>query len=404
MFTINLHAIESAREAVAGQVVQTPLVPSKTLSRIAGSDLLLKFENLQFTSSFKERGALNKLLTLTEQERTNGVIAASAGNHAQAVARHAARLQIPTHIVMPRYTPNTKVENTSVFGAEITLKGNHVVDSLAYVKKVAADRELTVIHPFDDSAVVAGQGTIGLELLEQCPNLDTVVVPIGGGGLIAGIASALKQIRMKVKVIGVQMEDFNAASAGFHHVRTSEPVSTMTVAEGIAVKSPGELTQPIIEELVDDIVEVSERDAENAIFSLLEIEKTVVEGAGAVALAAVLRHPQIARGKTALILSGGNIDMFTLSSVLHRGLVRSSRLVRIAVEIPDIPGSLAKLAKQLGELDSNIVEIDHRRVHKESTIGAMTVDVMLHLCGEEQADKVLHSLSEHGYHVELHEI
>ena len=402
MPTITLNSIVRAQKAIKGHVVRTPLVPSSTLSSMTGCDLLLKCENQQFTSSFKERGALNKLLSLTHEEKANGVIAASAGNHAQALAKHASRMNIPVQIVMPKFTPNTKVENTRVFGADVMLEGSHVAETIAYVKQTAEVRNLTVIHPFDDEYVIQGQGTIGMELLEQCSKLGSIIVPVGGGGLISGIAAAVKQQRPQVRVVGVQIESFNAAYALFRGEEATRSIPATTVAEGIAVKQPGILTGPLISDLVDDIVVVSEQDTEAAIFMLLEIEKTVVEGAGAVPLAAVMRYPNIARGKTALILSGGNIDMMMLGAVLQRGLVRSSRLVRICVDIPDVPGSLAKLANELGALDSNIVEIDHRRAHKESTVGAMTVDVLLHLCGEEQADHVVHALSEQGYHVDIH--
>ena len=402
MTAITLDSIARAQDAIKGHVVRTPLVPSSTLSSMTGCELLLKCENQQFTSSFKERGALNKLLSLTDEEKANGVIAASAGNHAQALARHASRMNIPVQIAMPKFTPNTKVENTRVFGADVMLEGSHVAETIYYVKKRAETRNLTVIHPFDDEYVIQGQGTIGMELMEQCSDLETIVVPVGGGGLISGVASAVKQQRSQVRVIGVQIESFNAAHALLRGEDVTHAQPTTTVAEGIAVKQPGLITGPLITSLVDDIVVVSEQDAEAAIFMLLEIEKTLVEGAGAVPLAAVMRYPHIARGKTALILSGGNIDMMMLGAVLQRGLVRSSRLVRICVDIPDVPGSLAKLATELGELDSNIVEIDHRRAHRESTVGAMTVDVLLHLCGEEQADHVMHALADQGYHVDIH--
>ena len=389
--------IRRARERLAGQVACTPLHYSSTLSRLTGAGVFLKFENLQFTSSFKERGALNCLLCLSEEERASGVVAMSAGNHAQALAYHGQRLGVPTTIVMPRFTPNAKVAQTRVFDAEVILHGNEFDEARRFTMDLVAERALTLVHPFDDLRVIAGQGTLGLEILEQAPQAQAVVVPVGGGGLVAGVASAIKAERPDIRVVGVQVERFAGAYSAFHHL-PEQPRARGTVAEGIAVKSPGACTMPLIERWVDDMLLVSEEQVEQAIFSLLEIEKTVVEGAGAVSLAALYAHKAgFAGKKTVLILSGGNIDMMMLSSVLQRGLVRSHRLVRLKVEIPDVPGALADLTRVLAELDSNIVEIEHQRAFAGSSVRSTVVELVLQMRGEEQVDQVLAALSAQGY-------
>lgn len=401
MAQIMLEAIREAKERVSSHLVRTQLSRSETLSSETGCDLALKYENHQFTASFKERGALNKLLLLTDEQRKHGVVAASAGNHAQALARHGQLLGIPVHVVMPKFTPNTKVENTKVFGAKVTIQGENVDGSMNLARDLAKEYSYTLVHPFDDINVIEGQGTLGLELLEQDPTIETIVVPIGGGGLASGIASAVKQVNPTVRVIGVQVDTFNTAYAQFHGMEATEERSALTIAEGIAVKRPGAVTRPLLMSLLDEIVQVSEQQIESAIFTLLEIEKTVVEGAGAAALAAVTAYPDIAKGRTALIVSGGNIEMITLSAVLQRGLVRKSRLVRMRVIMPDVPGSLAKLAQHLGLLDSNIVDIVHRRTSHSSTIGAQPLDIVVHLCGEEESEFVVGSLRRQGYDAKI---
>ena len=360
-------------------------------------DVHLKCENQQFTASFKERGALNCLLMLDDEERRRGVIAMSAGNHAQALAFHGSRLEVPTCIVMPRSTPNVKVEQTRIFGAEVHLEGNTFDETLSHTVTLAAERGLTLVHPFDDDRVIAGQGTVGLEILEQAPDVEAVILPVGGGGLIGGTALAIKSIAPAVEVCGVQVERYSAAFDRFHG-RGAEPAPSGTVAEGIAVKSPGRNTWPLIEAHVDDLFVVSETEVEQAIFTLLEIEKTVVEGAGAAALAALVANAGRYRGRKAvLVLSGGNVDMMMLSSVLQRGLVRSHRLARLDVEIPDIPGALAELTAVLGRLDSNIVDIVHQRTFGGSSVRATVVELVLQMRGEEQVEQVLAALSERGY-------
>ena len=398
---VTLDAIRAARTRLGDHVARTPLAKSQTLSAQLGADIYLKFENQQFTASFKERGALNRLLLLSDAERARGVTAMSAGNHAQALAYHGSRLGVPVSIVMPRHTPNAKVEQTRVFGAEVTLHGNQFAETLDFTKSLAQENGYTLIHPFDDEAVIAGQGTLGLELLEQAPDLDTIVVPVGGGGLIAGTALAAKALRPEVAIVGVQAERFSAAADIFNgrqpgpgtgrgrwrkaspsRPRASRPWRSFTRVRG----SNGDRGRT---------------DIEAAVFKLLEIEKTVTEGAGAAALAAVMVDRSLAMGKTALILTGGNIDMMILSSVLQRGLVRSKRLVRLAVESPDVPGTLAKLTGILGDLDSNIVDVVHQRAFGASSVRATRIEFVLQMRGEEQVEVVINTLKKAGYDAQL---
>lgn len=401
MPAVPLKQIQEARERIREHILYTPLIRSDRLSRLTGVDLTLKYENQQFTASFKERGAVNKLLLLSPEERSKGVVAASAGNHAQGIARHAGLLNIPIRIVMPRYTPNTKVESTKALGAEVDLVGDRFDESMQFTRELAVTTGRTLVHPFDDLDVIAGQGTIGVEILEQDPSIDTVIVPIGGGGLICGVVSAVKQIKPTIRVLGVQVDTFNTAYAMFYDLPPTEKTTAMTIAEGMAVKRPGEITGPMMKELLDDIVEVTEEEIEQAIFTLLEVKKTVVEGAGAAPLAALFRHSHMATGRTALLVTGGNIEMMVLANVIERGLVRSKRLIRLRVLVADIPGSLAKLTQHLGKLDSNIVDITHQRKLHTSTLGAQPIDVLIHLCGEEQADHVVEQLRTEGYEVDV---
>ena len=394
--TVTLDDIRAARDRIGDTVPCTALARSDTLSAKLSADIHLKFENQQFTASFKERGALNRLLLLSSAARDAGVVAMSAGNHAQALAYHGQRLGVPVTIVMPRSTPNAKVQQTRVFGAEVLLRGDRLAATFAFTQRLATTRGRVLIHPFDDADVIAGQGTLGLELLEQAPDLDTIVVPVGGGGLIAGIAVAVKALRPAVNVVGVQADRFGTAAALFDG-REPAPTRPGTVAEGIAVERPGRLTMPIIRALVDRMATVSEQDIEDAVFTLLEIEKTVTEGAGAAALAAVRADPALAAGKTALVLTGGNVDMMILSSILQRGLVRTRRLVRMAVEVPDLPGALAGITRVLGEHDSNIVDIVHQRAFGVSTVRSTRIELVLQMRGEEQVEEVLRSMSDAGY-------
>ncbi len=393
--------ITAAAQRIQGHVVHTACERSDTLSALLGCDLYIKFENQQFTASFKERGALNCLLTLPEESRAKGVIAMSAGNHAQALAYHGARLGVPTTIVMPRTTPNAKVEQTRVHGAEVLLHGAQFEATRQFTLRLAKERDLTLVHPFDDPQVMAGQGTVGLEIAQQVPEAEIVVVPVGGGGLISGVSVALSHALPQAAIVGVQMARFDGVVRALRG--GPKPHKQLgTVAEGIAVKSPGKLTLPLIKRHVSDMVVVDEDEVEQAIFNLLEIEKTVAEGAGAAALAALLADPARYRGhKVVVVLSGGNIDMMMLSSVLQRGMVRSRRLVRLRVEIPDVPGALGDLTQKIGELDSNIVDIQHQRAFGPSSVRATMVELVLQMRGEEQVDQVLDSLIEAGYDATL---
>ncbi len=399
--SITLKDVKAARERLAGQLVLTPCEQSQTLSAQLGCELFIKFENQQFTASFKERGALNSLLKQAELV-SQGVVAMSAGNHAQALAYHGTRLGIPTTIVMPRITPNAKVEATRLLGAEVILHGSQFDETLQFTKSLAQEKGLFLVHPFDAVDVIEGQGTVALEILEQVSDLDAVVVPIGGGGLISGIASVVKALSPQTQVIGVQMERFRGAHAMYHETGEEAVTHGSTVAEGIAVKAPGEITARLIKQLVDDVVLVSETEVEQAIFDLLEIEKTVAEGAGAAGLALVRKEKARFAGKrVAMVLCGGNIDMMILSSVLQRGLVRSNRLVRLQVEIPDTPGALANLTTLLGDLDSNIMDIYHQRAFGGSSVRATLVELVLQMRGEEQQDNVTQALEARGYDVRL---
>jgi threonine dehydratase len=398
--TVSIDDIQQARARIASGILPTPFQLSETLSAIIGFELCLKFENQQFTASFKERGALNRLLDLTPEERKRGVIAMSAGNHAQALAYHGRRLGVPTTIVMPRSTPNAKVEQTRAHGAEVILRGSQFDETRSFTLELARQRGLTLVHPYDDPAVIAGQGTVALEMLETeiGQRIDTLLVPVGGGGLISGVAVAAKALRPGIQVIGVQSERYPSAHHAFHGLDPSDVPNRDTVAEGIAVKSTGKLTMALIRRHVDDMVLVREEDIEQAIFMLAEIEKSVVEGAGAAGVAAAIRHKErFQRRCVGTILCGGNIDMMTLSSVLQRGMVRSHRMVRLQVEVPDVPGALGQVTQLIGELDSNIIEITHQRAFGASSARTAIVDLVLQLRGEEQAEQVLDALEARGF-------
>ena len=358
---VTLQDVRAAAERIAGAVVHTPCLRSETLSRIAKADIWLKFENLQFTASFKERGALNTLLQLTPDERQRGVIAMSAGNHAQGVAYHAGRLAIPATIVMPAFTPNMKVTHTRGHGAKVVLHGNTLAEAAAEAHRLAAVEKLVFVHPYDDPRIIAGQGTIALEMLHDVPELDTLVAPVGGGGMIAGCAVAARGLKPDLKVIGVETAGYSA----MRQQMAGEPVTAGgdTIAEGIAVRDIGELPLKICRALLEKVVSVDEVTIERAIALLLEVEKTVVEGAGAAGLAALIAYPELFRGrKVGLVLSGGNIDTRLLASVLLRGLVRDGRIVQLRLMIGDAPGQLARVATIIGKLGGNIVEVQHQRL------------------------------------------
>ncbi|MFC1895670.1 threonine ammonia-lyase [Thermodesulfobacteriota bacterium] len=393
---VTLEQIRRAARLIADHIENTTCAHSRTLSKITGAEIFLKFENLQFTASFKERGALAKLLSLTAEQRARGVIAMSAGNHAQAVAYHAQRLGIPAVIVMPRYTPNVKVEHTRAFGAEIILHGEGLDEAESCARKLMAERDLELVHPYDDEKVIAGQGTIALEVLAEFPDLDVLVVPIGGGGLISGNAVAAKGIRGDIRVVGVQAARFPSMRCALDG--TPGQCGTSTMAEGIAVTRPGTLTLPVVRELVDDILLVDEFEIERGVLLLLEVEKTVVEGAGAVGLAAVCAQREYFAGRrVGLVLSGGNIDLLALSSVIQRGLVRSGRLVRLCVDVQDNPGALGRVADLLGRMDANIIEVSHQRAFTKLPLRSAEIEFVLETRGREHVVDIVTRLTRDGY-------
>ena len=393
---VTLEKIYQAADAIAGRVVKTPCRRSRTLSTITGADVRLKFENQQFTASFKDRGALVKLLGLTSKQRKKGVIALSAGNHAQSVAYYAQQLGILATVVMPRYTPNVKVENTRQLGAEVILHGTGLNEARVYAQKLAHDRGLELIHPYDDEEIIAGQGTVALEMLEVAPDLEVLLVPVGGGGLIAGMAIAAKGIRPSIEVLGVQTERFPAMFQALEG--TPIQCGTSTVAEGIAVKEPGCHTLPVVKKLVDGILLVEESTIEAAVLLLVEVEKTIVEGAGAVGLAALLENRDRFRNrKVGLILSGGNIDLSALSSIIQRGLARSGRLVRLRVGIPDVPGALAQASRLIGEANANIIEVHHQRAFTNLSLRVAEVEFVLQALGMDHVGQILESLNRAHY-------
>ena len=367
--------IDAAASRLAGQVLDTPCVESKTLSQITGAQVFLKFENLQFTASFKERGALNKLLALIDAGQAQaGVIAASAGNHAQGVAHHAQRLGLRAVIVMPLATPLVKIERTRGFGAEVVLFGASFDEAHAHAMQLAAAQGLSFVHPFDDPLVIAGQGTIGLEMLRAVPELDTLVIAVGGGGLISGVSIAARSIKPGIEIIGVQTSRFPAMVNAIQG--TAHPQGLSTIAEGIAVGQPGRITREIVRTQVNDLMLVDEGDVEQAIVMLLDIEKTLVEGAGAVGLAALMKEPaRFAGKKVGLVLCGGNIDPLLLASIIERGMARAGRLARIRVAARDAPGVLARITSIVGELGANIDEVHHQRAF--TTLAAQNVEVEL---------------------------
>ncbi len=400
---IGIGDIEAAATLLSGQIERTPLRHSRTLSELTGAEVWLKLENLQFTASFKERGALNKLTSLDAAERARGVVAMSAGNHAQGVAYHAARLGIGATIVMPETTPFNKIRNTEQLGARVELQGEAVDDAARHAHELERRDGLVFIHPFDDPLIIAGQGTIGLEIAADGPALDTLVVPIGGGGLISGIATALAARRPEVEVIGVQTRAYPPAY-NHRHGESLPLAAGRTMADGIAVKEPGHLTSAIIDRLVSDIVLVDEPHLEQAVLQLLEIEKMVVEGAGAASLAALLADPERFRGRrVGLVLSGGNIDSRLLSAVILRGLVRSERLIRLAVKVPDSPGSLARLTGLIAEARGNVVEVTHKRAFSKGSVRDAIVDFVIETRDHQHATEIESTLGKAGFRVELAE-
>jgi threonine dehydratase len=401
---VTLSDIRAAAARIGNKVVRTPTLHSQTLSKLTGATIYLKFENLQFTAAYKERGALNKLLILGDRALHTGVIAASAGNHAQGLAYHGARLGVPVTIVMPVTTPTTKVMQTQGHGATVILFGETFDAAYAHARELEAERGLIFVHPFDDLDIIAGQGTIALEMLADAPDIDMLAIPIGGGGLLSGVGTAAKALKPGLKVVGVQAELYPSMYALLNGVEM--PSEGDTLAEGIAVKYPGTITREIVREIADDIVLVGERHLEKAVALLLEIEKTVVEGAGAAGLAALLAHPEQFVGKTVgIVLCGGNIDTRLLANVLLRDLARSGRLARLRIRLQDRPGALFNVARIFDEQSVNIIEIYHQRVFTTLPAKGLITDIECETRDRAHLDRLIVALRDGGgYEVSLVEL
>jgi threonine dehydratase len=395
---VTIDDVRVAADRVAGSVVRTPTLVSQTLSAMTGATIYLKFENLQFTAAYKERGALNRLLQLGDNARKNGVIAASAGNHAQGLAYHGKRLGVPVTIVMPKSTPMIKVMQTESHGATVVLEGETFDAAYEHARLLEGHRGLTFVHPFDEPDIIAGQGTVALEMLEDAPDIDTLAIPIGGGGLISGCSTVAKAINPAIEVVGVQAELFPSMYALMNGKEME--IGGDTLAEGIAVKYPGDLTRNFVRALVDDIVLVGERHLEQAVSLLLQIEKTVVEGAGAAGLAALLAHPERFRGKTVgIVLCGGNIDTRLLANVLLRDLARSGRLARLRIRLQDRPGALFHVARIFDEQSVNIIEIYHQRVFTSLPAKGLITDIECETRDRAHLDRLMDALRVGGYEV-----
>lgn len=395
---VTIADIEAAARRIEGAVVRTPTLHSRTLSELTGAEVWLKFENLQFTASYKERGALNKLLLMDEERRSRGVIAASAGNHAQGLAYHARRLGVPATIVMPESTPIIKVMQTEGHGAEVVLHGEVFDEAYARACEIAEERGLTFVHPFDDANIIAGQGTVALEMLADAPELETLVVPIGGGGLISGTGIAARALKPGIEIVGVQAELYPS----MYCAMTGETRASGgdTIAEGIAVKAPADTTAAIIRSVADEILLVSERDLESAVSLLVQIEKTVVEGAGGAGLAALLAHPERLRGKkVGIIITGGNIDTRLLATVLMRDLARSGRLARLRIKIQDRPGALFAVVREFERLQVNIVEVYHHRIFTALPAKDTFIDIECEARDSRHLAKLTEALEAEGFDV-----
>lgn len=398
--SVRLQDIQDAQERIQDSLVKTPATYSRTLSNITGAKVHLKHEIFQYTAAFKERGALNKLLTLTEAERAAGVIAMSAGNHAQGVAYHATRLNIPATIVMPEGSPFSKVMNTERLGAKVVLAGNNFAEASEAATRLMSENSLTLIHPFDDDAIIAGQGTIALEFLQAFPDLESLIVPIGGGGLISGMAIAAKALNPKIKIIGVQTELYPGMKACVEG--TPFDGGGISIAEGIAVKEPGELTRQVVKDWVDDILVVSERHIEDAINLMLEIEKVVVEGAAAASLAALLQFGgQFKDQNVGLVLTGGNIDSRLLSHALMKGLARDGRVAYLRVLLPDMPGALAKVSNVIAKHGANVLEVEHRREFSDVSLKQAVLNIVIESQNPEMTGIIMDELRRDGFDVEL---
>jgi threonine dehydratase len=393
---VTLAEIEAARRTIAGHVLRTPILPAPPLSALTGADVFVKYENLQVTNSFKERGACVKLAALSSEERRRGVIAMSAGNHAQAVAYHARRLAIPATIVMPVTAPFVKVKATEALGATVILDGETVADAQARAEVIASEQNLVWVHPYDDPYVISGQGTIALEMLEEVPDLDTLIVPIGGGGLIAGCAIAARAKNPSITVVGVESALYPSM---WNAIRgENKPCGGATLAEGIAVKNVGKLTLPVVRKLVSDIVLVDEALIERAVNAFLTLQKTMAEGAGAAGLAAMLAEPQRFRGrKIGLILCGGNIDPRILASIMVRELERADRIVAFRLTIPDRPGILGQIATRLGQFGANILSVDHHRLFLDVPAKGAKLDVTMETRDARHAEEIFRALAAYGY-------
>ena len=399
---VDLAAIREAAATIRGSIVETPLTESRTLSALSGARVWIKFENEQFTASFKERGALVKLSTLSATQRRRGVCAMSRGNHAQAVAYHAQRLGIPAVIVMPLGTPNIKVAHTRSFGAEVILHGDTLEAANRRAHELATQRQLTFIHPYDDADVIRGQGTLALEMLAEAPELDALIIPVGGGGLIAGNAVAAQGVKPGIEIYGAETARYPSMKQQL--AGQTVECGSATLADGIAVKQPGKLTLPIVRERVTEILLVDELALEEAVLLYLEVEKTVAEGAGAAPLAALLAHGSRFAGRNVgLVLSGGNIDMMQLSRVILRGLARSDRLVRFRVALRDEPGALAKVTAVLAQQRAGVIEVSHQRTFSKTPIESAEVEFVIETRGSEHVRTVLDALSDAGYKVVLPE-
>lgn len=400
---LTLADVRAAAQRIAGQVVRTPTLHSKTLSAITGANIWLKFENLQFTAAYKERGALNALLQLTKEQRDRGVIAASAGNHAQGLSYHGTRLGMPVTIVMPKTTPTVKIMQTESVGGKVVLEGETFDEAYAHARKLEGELGLTFVHPFDDPHVAAGQGTVALEMLEDAPEIDMFVVPIGGGGLLSGMGIAARGIKPDIGLIGVQAALFPSMFAKLKHL--DMPCGGDTLAEGIAVKEPGQFTSKVLAQIVDDIVLVDEAALESAVALLLQIEKTVVEGAGAAGLAAMMSHRELFAGRNVgVVLCGGNIDTRLLANVLLRDLARSGRLGRLRITLQDRPGALFKVVEEFNRHQVNILEVWHQRIFTSLPAKGLTAEIECEARDRDQIDRLVAGLRAKGYDVEQVEL
>ncbi|ABD25545.1 L-threonine ammonia-lyase [Novosphingobium aromaticivorans DSM 12444] len=400
---LTLADVRAAAERIAGQVVRTPTLHSKTLSAITGANIWIKFENLQFTAAYKERGALNALLLLSQEQRARGVIAASAGNHAQGLSYHGTRLGVPVTIVMPRTTPTVKIMQTEAVGGKVVLEGETFDEAYAHARKLERELGLTFVHPFDERNVAAGQGTVALEMLEDAPEIDMLAVPIGGGGLLSGMGTAARGIKPEIGLIGVQAQLFPSMFARLKHLDL--PCGGDTLAEGIAVKEPGAFTSAVLRDLVDDVVLVNEAALESAVALLLQIEKTVVEGAGAAGLAAVMQNRELFAGRNVgVVLTGANIDTRLLANVLLRDLARSGRLGRLRITLQDRPGALFKVVEEFNRHQVNILEVWHQRIFTSLPAKGLTAEIECEARDREQIDRLVAGLRGKGYDVEQVEL